>query len=254
MKRQVGWALISCLLLACDDPAYRPRKIVYVIDVTASLKSDTHAGTIDSLVRMVPTLNRGDELVVVPVTDDAQNESLTQIVRLRIPLHREPYDADLRRAMSEAEDKLQQLLKVGMARRYQRTDLLGAFRLAAEELEQPGGGTLAHLVCISDFLQDDQQFDFKRDPSLGQSSSAKRLATRLAHPHGSRFRGIVVFLGSVSSLDARRLTPARRDAVREFWVEFLQIQGAVVRWKTDGIGHMADFLDQVSHDQSRYVE
>jgi hypothetical protein len=128
--------------------------------------------------------------------------------------------------------------------------LLGAFRLAAEELDERRE-TLDQLVCVSDFLQDDQQFDFKRDPRLAQSSSAKRLAVQLAQPYASRFRGVAVYLGSLPSLDTRRLAPARRDAIRDFWVDFLGAQGAEVRWKTDGIGHVVDFLVQPSPDPMR---
>lgn len=247
MKRQIASALIGCLLVACDHRVPRSRKIVYVVDVTASLTPGTPAATIEALRRLIPALNRGDELVVVPVTDDARTESLGKILRLRIPLQREPYDADLRRASNEAADGLQQLVKAAMAHRYQRTDLLGAFGLAAEELDRRSG-TLAPLVCISDFIQDDQQFDFKRDTNLAQPASAKRLAARLAQPYGSRFRGVTIFLGSLPSLDTRGLVPARRDAVRDFWIEFLQAQGAVVHWKTDGIGHVVEFLDQTAHD------
>lgn len=246
MRASLVCALIGGLALACDHRPLRSREVVYLVDVTASLTPETHAATIDSMVRVVPSLNRGDELVVIPVTDDAQTETLRNIVRIRIPLQREPYDADLRRVASQAEGAFRRLLETSTERPYQHTDLLGAFRLAAEELDHRREA-LGQLVCISDFVQDDQQFNFKRDSRLAQSSNAKLLAAQLAQPYVERFRGVTIYLGSLPSLDTRRLATPRRDAIRDFWINFLEAQSAVVHWKTDGVGHVGDFLEQPPH-------
>ena len=94
-----------------------------------------------------------------------------------------------------------------------RTDILGALRLAAEERQMAGEGRETTILALSDFIQDDNQFDFKSDPALKSETSATLLASGAARRLGLSLQGIHVFLGLVRSRDLGHLSPRRRSAI-----------------------------------------
>lgn len=59
-----------------------------------------------------------------------------------------------------------------MTRSYKRSDILGAAELVAEELDAAKSVAVRKVVLFSDFIQDDAQYDFKRDAKFQSEPSA----------------------------------------------------------------------------------
>ena len=240
--KPVALIFAVCLVAACAQHG-RSRHLVYIVDVTGSVTADARAGAIAGLQQVFRILKRGDTVSVIPITDDSAVDAPTQTLRFALSTKREPYDADLRRVAHDADAQLASLLALAKTHPYGQTDLLGTFQLASEEFgEQAKIGDHA-LVCLSDFIQDDRQYDFKHDPRLTTPAKAKQLAGQLVQRGDKPLRGVHVYLGLLPSSDLRTLSQTRRDAIHVFWVEWLCAQGATVRWATDGAGQVLTFLE-----------
>jgi len=123
-----------------------------------------------------------------------------------------------------------------------RTDILGALRLAAEEMQLAGQARKTTILLLSDLIQDDSQFDFKSDPALRNEASATPFASASAHRAGLSLHGVPIFLGLLRSKDLGRLSPRRRLAIEAFWLGFLQESGAKPVVAEDGPGLLSTFL------------
>jgi len=82
--------------------------------------------------------------------------------------------------------------------------------------------------------------------ALSDSRRAEHAATAMSAHFGRRFAGVNIYLGQLQSTDLRRLPASRQVAVRTFWTTFLTTQGASVIWKTDGLGHVEEFMAQTN--------
>src|SRR5262245_52268662 len=122
--------IIALIVVACDRHAAPPRQIVCVVDATASVPKEMRIRSLDAVRDVVAVLHRGDRISVLPIANDAQLDATQQILRFRLPVEREPYDADLQRVSQEAEAGLQSLLTATQEIPYQHTDLFGTLELA----------------------------------------------------------------------------------------------------------------------------
>jgi hypothetical protein len=241
-------ALAGLGLVACSTS--RPaRQVVYLVDATASVPAEARAAAVSAIEQGVQSIQRGESVAILPLTGDVESETLGQVLRFKASQEREPYDADRRRLARDVRNQLASFL-TSTRKPSSQTDVFGTFRLAAEEFlpEQPGERV---LVCLTDFVQDDSQFDFAHDPRLAHPNSAAKLAGVLAKRSPSRFASVQAYLGSLQSLDLSRLSKTRRLAIQRFWIEYLAAQGASVHWATDGPGHLRDFLERPS---TRFVD
>jgi hypothetical protein len=225
--------IISLLMIGCSGPAKAGRRIVYVVDASGSVPPEARLASIEAIERHMTKMERGDRIAVMPVTGSIYGETLGRVLRFELSATRQSYDSDRRKLLREMRDRVSEFaVSVSAQRRgSQFTDLLGTFELAVEELEN--GGV---LVCLSDFVQDDAQFNFKRDRRLARDETAKNLARELAEPFGARLVGTDVHLGAVPSSDVAVMSANRRRAIQQFWITFFEAQGATVQWATDGPG------------------
>jgi acetyl-CoA acetyltransferase len=235
--------VLAAVLVACSRHPADHRQIVGLLDMTASVTVQARASSLDAIRQAVHTLQRGDTLVIVPIATDAQLDAPQHILRFHVPVDREPYDADRERFRDDIEARLAALAETTRKTPATHTDLLGTFRLAAEEVAMADPKARRSVVCLSDFIQDDDQFDFKTDQRVATDLHAQRLAAMLATANPQRFAHVPVFLGSLPSIDLRRLSKSRRDALRAFWRTYLTGQGATVEWATDGAGKLPVFLE-----------
>ena len=233
--------LLAIGAVGCGGQERRPTQVVFVFDASASMAEETRSALIGSIADSASTITRGDELVVVPITGAALTDTPERVLRFRLPLNREPYDADRRRFADEATVALEKMLAAIRSSPFAQTDVLGALDIALEEFSTDPNMD-RKLVCLSDFIQDDQQFNFKVSPRVATESAAAQSARQMAEGVGRQFDGVTTLLGSVQSLDLRRLSRQRQEAIRMFWVTFLEARGATVSWKTDGLGHVSAFL------------
>lgn len=249
----IPWLLVqSCNLRSV---IHDPVDLVCVVDLTKSIESQAQAETLDLLHATIGILRRRDALTVIPITSDAATEGQGRILRFRLAERREAFDDDLTRLAETTQRKLQDLQMETAAFPYRQTDLLGTMELVAEEFSyvmEEAGGQAPRQVCrvlvlLSDFIQDDAAHNFKRDADLASEASAEKLAAELAAARPTSFRGVNIYLGFLRSGDLRKLSPARRAAIRTFWDKYFRVRGAShVFSATDGSGQFDRFLKVVA--------
>jgi hypothetical protein len=240
MRRAVAFALV-CLTLAGCGPARQPKEIIVLIDGSASLSKGARMSMITKLKALATAIARGDELVIIPILGSAPVDTPDSILRFRLKVQREPYDADRLRFAEEVATAAEFLLARMTDSPSQRTDILGAWEFAVQELRDRADMD-RRIVCLSDFLQDDRHFVFTKDSVVSRPPVARRLALSLAGRSMGRLAGVRTFLGMVQSTESAALTDDRREAIKTFWIEYLKAQGADVTWKDDGLGHLEDFV------------
>ncbi len=236
--RLVGWSAVAatCLLLlnSCTVSGDRQRNAtVVVIDLTRSVEGPALQSAVELVDKAVQKIERGDRVAVIPINADAGAQSQGAVLRYMAAEKREPYDGDLHRLHSQARKDIEALAATAT---HPRSDIIGAVGLAAEELSTAGGFRKT-LVVLTDFIQDDRQFNFRADKRVAESKSAHALAGQKAA--AGALSGTNVYLGFLRSRDATSLEPARREAIRDFWQEYFRRSGAAsVTWATDGPGRL----------------
>ncbi len=185
MKRCCAFSVVLALLLAtaaCERKTPPTRQIIALIDMSASIEPEAQQSAFQALENIVSRLRRGDSLVVIPITGDAGNESQGRILRLTLAERREAYDQDLRRAASNLRRSLEETKAATVRHPGAQTDILGALRLAAEEMRLAGDGRKTTILVLSDLIQDDSQFDFRTHSALKNGASAKLWAACTSTP------------------------------------------------------------------------
>lgn len=236
MTRLTAFALTLSLLIVLTACSHRvPTATVEVIDTSASITPRAEKAALDAVQEQIARLGRGDSLVLIPITGDAENDAGGRILRLHAPTTREPYDADLRRFREEAGKRFTAWTDLARAEPG-RTDILGALDAVAQELERFPQGTNRRVIVVSDFLEDDGRNRFTNDAALTSTSRARALAARLRAVHGLAMHGVVVCLGRLESTDYASLSPQRKKAVTAFWRAYLADGRHTPEIQVDGIG------------------
>lgn len=239
--------LTIVLALACAHST--PLYLVVLLDMSASVETGAQADQFEALEPLFKQLKRGDTIIIIPITSDALIEAQGNILRFRLSTKRSAYDGDLRRLRSEAQARLRVLKEAAQIKPFTHTDLLGAIELCAEELQAASASARKTVVILSDFLQDNRQFNFTREPRLATTARSVEFAKELAHSRGALFDSASVYLGFLRSEDLKRLTESRRAALRAFWIEYLRARGASnVSVATDGTGQIGRFLERRQAD------
>lgn len=227
-------AFLPLLFLAsCRHPA--PTATVELIDTSLSISPGAEQSALHAVRGQISRLGRGDTLILIPITGDAENDAGGRILRLRAPTTREPYDADLRRFHDDAEKQFA-AWSSSVRAEPDRTDILGALDAAGQELASLPDGTVRRLVVVSDFLEDDGEFNFLSNPFLTNPSRARRLASRLRTAHGFALRGTSVCLGRLASLDYKGLSSVRKESIDAFWKAYFAEGGRTPDIELDGMG------------------
>ena len=254
MKSKITRLVLSAIFVFClfslgcvsTNEAHR---FICVVDVSKSVSPEAQADAFSALQQIVEKLERGDSLVVIPLTGDAQTETQGRIERFELSRERKPYDEDKSQVFSDAKAKLEIMREASKTRPARKTDLLGALRLASEEiLAKDKTGAQIHnvIIVLSDLLQDNEEASFIKDTRLADNKNAEDFARALAQRNESGLKNTRVYLGLLRSTDLAKLTPQRRAAVQTFWQIYLQSAGSGrVRIATDGPGNLAQFLQVI---------
>jgi hypothetical protein len=228
-------------------PTRAHAKDTYLVEETKSVTSDVRKQAHDVVEASVTFLQRGDELVVVPLTGDAAIEAPGKILRVRLSEKRTAYDGDRKKAQTKTRDMLNQMRDEAEVRPFVHTDLLGSLNLLIEE-KKAGDlkGEVFTLVVLSDMIQDTPGVNFMTNPALANEEAARKFAGKLLAGNAGMMAGAHVFLGQLRSEDLKRVSMERREAIRSFWIEYFRLAGATdVVFARDGVGQLADFMRRV---------
>ncbi len=226
------------LLAACSHRV--PQATVEVIDTSASITPRAEKAALDAVQDQIAHMQRGDQLVLIPITGDAANDAGGRILRLSAPTRRETYDADLRRFHEHARKQFA-AWRASLDPHQSRTDILGALDAAQQELALlPNKESNRRLVVVSDFLEDDGIYRFVSADLLTSPVRARELAARLREQHGLTLQGVPLCLGRLESSDFAPLSAQRKDAVQAFWTAYFATGGEPAEIHFDGAGILAD--------------
>jgi len=221
------------LLAGCSHPA--PKATVIVLDTSLSITPRAEKAALDAIQVQILHLGRGDTLILIPITGDAQNDAGGRILRLHAPTIREPYDADLRRFRADAQKQFAAWI-VTVHAESSRTDILGALDAARQELASLPKENNRRLIVVSDFLEDDGAYRFTTDGSLRNPARAREFAARLHAQRGLALPSAFPCLGRLESSDFAPLSAERKEAVQAFWKAYLAGNGREPEIQVDGIG------------------
>jgi hypothetical protein len=234
--RSIAAALLF-LLAGCSH--HMPEATVEVIDTSLSITPRAEKATLDAIEVQIGHMQRGDILILIPITGDAANDAGGRILRLSAPIERESYDTDLRRF--EEQGRLQFAAWTASLDQHQsRTDILGALDAARQEFASLPKESNRKLVVVSDFLEDDGTYRFASASSLASPAPARELASRLRGQDNFMLQGVTLCLGRLESSDFAPLSAQRKAAVQAFWTAYFAETGETAEIQYDGTGILAD--------------
>ncbi len=237
--RTVRFAAITTLFLlaACSHPV--PNGTVEVIDTSLSITPRAEKAALDAVQSQIAHMQRGDQMVIIPITGDAANDAGGRILRLSAPTQREAYDTDLHRFQEQAGKQFSAWVS-SLDKHQSRTDIFGTLDAARQEFAVLPNEMNRNLVVVSDFLEDDGNYRFVSASSLTNPARARELAVRLREQHGFMLQGIPLCLGRLESSDFAPLTAQRKEAVQAFWTAYFAAGGESADIQFDGTGILAD--------------
>jgi hypothetical protein len=171
IKRVLIVSVLAVALFGCGKR--EPRHIVILPDVSGSIDRESLEQAFKAIDELAGQLQRGDRLTIIPILGDAEAEASGKILRFEIPANRQAYDADLRDFQSKLNASLKEMRANALAHPQSKTDILGSITVAAQEFEAMPGKSDRLLVVLSDFIQEDDGVDFRRDGHLTNPASAR---------------------------------------------------------------------------------
>ena len=210
-----------------------------VIDTSLSITPRAEKAVLDAVQNQIAHMQRGDTLVIIPITGDAANDEGGRILRLSAPTQRETYDTDLRRFQEQAGKQFTSWVS-SLDKHQSRTDIFGALAAARQEFAVLPNGMNRNLVVVSDFLEDDGTYNFVSAGPLANPAHARGLAVRLRKQHGFRLQGVPFCLGRLESSGFAPLSAQRKEAVQAFWSAYFVPDGKPTEIRFDGAGILAD--------------
>jgi hypothetical protein len=233
MIRLAHLAFLSlAFLLACTHRT--PIATVELIDTSLSIAPQAEKSALDAVRGQILRMDRGDSLVLIPITGNAENDAGGRILRLQAPTKRESYDVDLRRFRDSAQKQFAAWEGALGAERC-RTDILGSLDAARQELAAIPKGDARRLIVVSDFLEDDGQYHFATDRALSNLKSARGLASALRGSHSFAGTRTQFCLGRLESADFEGLSLSRKQAIRVFWLTYFAEAGSASDIQLDGL-------------------
>jgi hypothetical protein len=225
------------------------RDIVVLPDGTASIVPAALDQALQAIESEAAQLRRGDCMTVIPIVSDSTATPADQIVRMCVPTERQPYDQDLQDFRNSFHQTLAEERRQLAANRAAKTDILGSLKLAEQEFALDGPKVQKTLVVYSDFIEEDDTWNFLKAPELATPEKAERLANCLAtasvNPHEQPdWSNIRVFLGGLQSTETPNMSPQRKEAINRFWTAYFTALHARPFFAVDGPGMSLRFLAQ----------
>ena len=235
----VRYTTIVVLFLLAGCTHRVPVATVEVIDTSLSITTRAEKAALDAVQGQIDHMQRGDRLVLIPITGDAANDAGGRILRLSAPTQRETYDADLRRFHEQARKQFA-AWRASLDPRQSHTDILGTLDAARQEFALLPEVSNRKFVIVSDFLEDDSTYRFVSASSLASPARARQLAAHIREQHGFTLQGIPLCLGRLESSDFAPLSVQRKEAVQTFWTAYFATGGEPAEIQFDGTGILSD--------------
>jgi hypothetical protein len=227
----------TVLIAACSHRV--PQATVLVIDTSLSITPRAEKAALVAVQSQIAHMQRGDLLVLIPITGDAANDAGGRVLRLSVPTERETYDTDLRRFQEQARQRIA-AWSASLDSHQSRTDILGTLDAARQELASQPKESYRKLVVVSDFLEDDSTYHFGSESLLTSPARARELAVQLREQHRFTLQGVPLCLGRLESSDFASLPAQRKEAVQAFWTVYFAGGGQSIEIQFDGTGLLAD--------------
>jgi hypothetical protein len=215
---------LAAALLGCSKR--EAKHIVILPDVSGSIDRQSLEQTFKAIDDLAGRLQRGDRLTIIPILGDAEAETSGKILRFEIPANRQAYDTDLRDFRRKLNASLKEMQTNAFARPGAKTDILGAVLLAEQEFDLYPNHSTKVLAILSDFIQEDRQFDFRTDRNLSNANFVQKFAQRQTQSKNIRFEQTTTYLDLLKSNEFTALEKSRREAIKTFWIEYLKNTGA----------------------------
>jgi hypothetical protein len=231
------------VLTSCAGGHHAPAQAihrVYLLDCSASITPKALEDAVQQIELQANHMQRGDRISVIPITSDSDTNAQGNILRMEVPLNRQPYDQDVQTFRKNFRQALHALHDKAKTHLFDKTDIIGSVDLAAQEFAADDDHIHKRLIILSDFIEEDDTLNFRTAPALAAENSARQLASRLAK-NIPQIPTVTVFLGSLQSKELDQLPKARRQAIREFWLEYFKNEKSHPVFATDGPGMSAIF-------------
>src|ERR1017187_3138862 len=238
--------LLALALSSCAGGYHPPAQTVhgvYLLDCSASIAPKALDDAFHQVELQADNMQRGDRISVIPITSDSDTNAQGNILRMNVPLNRQPYDQDVQTFRKNFRQALRALHDHAKAHLFDKTDIIGSVDLAAQEFAADDDHIPKRLIILSDFIEEDDTLNFRTAPALAGDGTARQLAVRLAK-NIPQIPTVAVFLGSLQSKELDQLPKARRQAIREFWLEYFNNQKSHPVFATDGPGMSALFTTE----------
>ncbi len=233
------YVAITLLFLLAGCFHHVPQATVEVIDTSLSITPRAEKAALDAVGDQIMRMGRGDRLILIPITGDAQNDAGGRILRLSAPTERETYDTDLRRFQEQSQKQFA-AWAASLDKHQSRTDILGALDAARQEFAVLPSVSNRKLIVVSDFIEDDGTYNFVSAGSLANPARAHQLAARLREEHSFTMQGVSPCLGRLESSDFAPLAAQRKEAIRAFWAAYFAAGSQPTEIQFDGTGILAD--------------
>jgi hypothetical protein len=220
-------------LVGCAHPI--PKVTIDALDTSLSITPRAEHAAQTALLDQISRLGRGDSLILIPITGDAQNDVGGRILRFTAPTERQAYDNDLRRFQADAKKQYTAWLD-SLDSHQMKTDILGTLDIARQEFAASPQGADQRLIILSDFLEDDPSYQFVHAPQVANATRARALAVEIRTDRQFVLQGVHVCLGRLESGDFAPLSSQRKEAVHAFWAEYLDDRGQAPVLRFDGTG------------------
>jgi hypothetical protein len=224
--------LLAAGLLGCGKQP-DSRHVLILIDVSGSIERSALEQAFRAIDDLVGHLNRGDEIAIIPIMGDADADTSGQIIRFSVPANRQAYDTDLRDFRRKLKTSLAAMQSNAIAYPGSKTDILGSIIMSEQEFQTALTDSRKLLVILSDFIHERPDMDFRQDPRLANPRSAKEFAIQLANTDTEGLKGISVFMGFLGSNEYAKIEHRRREAIREFWLDYMKNSGAQPKFAND---------------------
>jgi len=227
-------SVLAVALLGCGK--HERRHIVILPDVSGSIDRESLQQTFKAIDELAGHLQRGDRLTIIPIMGDAEAETSGKILRFEVPANRQAYDTDLRGFRSKLSLSLKEMGNRAIVHPGTKTDILGAVALAEQEFNLHSDHSTKLLAVLSDFIEEDQQLNFRTDNAFSSTAPVQKFATQQARIENIRLDKVEVYLGLLKSSEFAALGKMRRNGIKSFWIQYFNETGAHPRFFDDGPG------------------